>query len=122
MDTNKGKIELLDTPGVLWPKFESRETGLKLAATNAVKEDVFDPEEIAKWLLEWITNNYPLALEKHYAMNEFPCDGGSFFELIGEKRGLLTTGGAVDRLRTSLHIIKEFRDGKLGRFSLEKPQ
>ncbi|MBE3586502.1 ribosome biogenesis GTPase YlqF [Desulfofundulus thermocisternus] len=116
-----GEVELLDTPGVLWPKFEDPRVGLKLAATGAIKEEVFDVEEVAAWLVEWLRQSSPASLKKRYGLEELPSRGYEVLELIGARRGLVGRGGRVDLYRASIHLLKEFRDGCLGRFTLDAP-
>lgn len=115
----EGKMELLDTPGVLWPKLEDREAAIKLAATGAVKEDLFDVRQVADWVLNWLLENKRKELLKHYGLTENPPEDEFLLEAIGRKRGFLVSGGAADLHKTSVHILSEFRAGKLGRYTLE---
>lgn len=114
-------IELLDTPGVLWPKFEDPEVGYRLAATGAVKEEVTDVEDVARWLVHWLLKNSPAALKKRYDLCALPRDGNELLKLIGIKRGLLLPGGRVDHAQTAVALLKDFQDGRLGRFTLDDP-
>lgn len=116
-------LELLDTPGILWPKFEDPEVGLKLAYTGAVKDDVIDVETLAVHLMELLGRSYPKALESRYKVQipeEFT--GYELLELTGKKRGMLISGGEVDTERMSRVLLEEYRNGKLGRFTLEAPE
>ncbi|RJX17592.1 MAG: ribosome biogenesis GTPase YlqF [Ammonifex sp.] len=112
-------IELLDTPGVLWPRLDNREAALKLAATGAIKEEVVDSEGVALWLLDWLKQNYPGVLKRRYQLPALPASAGTLLESIGLKRGLVVTGGQVDRFKAAVSFLKEFRDGRLGRFTLD---
>ncbi|MGB9803252.1 ribosome biogenesis GTPase YlqF [Desulfofundulus sp.] len=114
-------VELLDTPGVLWPKFEDPLVGLKLAATGAIREEVFDVEEVAAWLAEWLLRFSPTSLRERYHLEELPAQGYRLLELIGARRGLVGPGGVVDSYRAAVHLLKEFREGRLGRFTLDAP-
>ncbi|MEW6171483.1 MAG: ribosome biogenesis GTPase YlqF [Bacillota bacterium] len=113
-------IELLDTPGVLWPRFEDEEAALKLAVTGAIKEEVIDCEGVALWLLEWLRANYPGVLKRRYQMPALPASTSMLLEAIGLKRGLVISGGRVDRPKAAVALLKEFRDGRLGRFTLDR--
>lgn len=115
------EVELLDTPGVLWPKFDDPRVGLKLAATGAIKEEVFDVEEVAAWLAEWLLQSFPASLKERYHLEELPAQGHRVVELIGARRGLVGPGGVVDSYRAAVHLLKEFREGRLGRFTLDVP-
>ncbi|RPF46800.1 ribosome biogenesis GTPase A [Thermodesulfitimonas autotrophica] len=113
-------IELLDTPGVLWPRFDDREVALKLAATGALKEEAIDCEAVALWLLDWIRAEYPGVLKRRYQLAALPADSHMLLETIGLKRGLVVAGGRVDRFKAAVALLKEFREGRLGRFTLDK--
>lgn len=115
-------IELLDTPGVLWPKFEDREVGDKLAFIGSVKDEVTDTELIACRLLEVLTKTHPELIEARYKINDFSdLQSWDVLEMIGKKRGFLIKGGEIDTLRAAAVICDEFRGGKLGKISLELP-
>lgn len=122
-----GQLELLDTPGILWPKFEDQTVGMRLAATGAIKEEVFHPEEVAFYLVKDLAVSYPNALPERYGVEpvagdlENPDTIVSVLEAIGRKRGCLLSGGRLDLEKTSLLILRELREGKLGRISLERP-
>lgn len=116
-------LELLDTPGILWPKFEDEVTGLHLAFTGAVKDEVTDIEGLACALLELLRDRYPGALEERYKLAQM--DGRQGWELLEQcarKRGMLVSGGGVDTERMARVLLDEFRGGKLGRFTLERPE
>lgn len=113
-------IELLDTPGVLWPRLDDQEVAFKLAATGALKEEVIDCEAVALWLLDWLKAHYPGVLKRRYNLVALPADSNVLLEAIGLKRGLVVTGGRVDRFKAAVALLKEFREGQLGRFTLDK--
>ncbi len=115
-------LELLDTPGILWPKFEDETTGLHLAFTGAVRDEVTDVEGLACALLELLRDRYPQALEERYKLvqtRELP--GWELLEQAARKRGMLVSGGEADSSRMAKVLLDEFRGGKLGRFTLENP-
>ncbi len=116
-----GKLELLDTPGVLWPKLADREVALKLAVTGAIKEELFDAGEAAAWVLQRLLANKKNELAGFFGLTEKFLEVEPLLEAIGRKRGFLAGGGVVDRRKTALHILKEFQSGKLGRYTLEYP-
>lgn len=116
------RLELLDTPGVLWPKFDDPRVGEKLAFTGAVKDDVVDVELLAVRLLECMTAEYPERLTERYKVQ--PADYEDAYELlcaIGKKRGMMVRGGEVDTLRAATVLLDEYRGGKLGLITLEMP-
>ena len=114
---------LLDTPGILRPKFEDPNVGMMLAYTGAVKEGVIDLEELASQLMELLHRFYPNALQQRYQV-EAPegTPGWELIEMAGRKRGYLVSGGEVNTERMSKVLLDEFRSGKLGRFTLEIPE
>lgn len=116
-------FELLDTPGVLWPKFENPIVGEHLAFTGAVKDEILDIEGLAGRLLEVLAGLYPQALESRYKLklSSEPLAGHELLELVGRKRGMLVPGGEINTERTAITVLDEFRAGKLGAISLEWP-
>lgn len=115
-------MEILDTPGILWPKFEDPAVGEKLAFTGAVKDNVVDMETLAMRLLEQLAVLAPEAITMRYKVDNIEgLDGYDLLELIGKKRGMLQAGGVVNMERAALMVIDEFRGGLLGRISLETP-
>lgn len=117
-----GGIELLDTPGVLWPKFDDPEVGDKLAFIGSVKDEVTDIESLACRLLEVLVKTHPEMIAKRYKIEKFEeLEGWEILEKIGAKRGFLIKGGEIDYERAAVMICDEFRGGKLGRISLELP-
>ena len=116
-------MELLDTPGILWPKFEDETTGLHLAFTGAVKDEITDVEGLACALLELLRNRYPKALEVRYKLTDVDgLQGWELLEQCARKRGMLVSGGEVNTERMANVLLDEFRGGKLGRFTLEIPE
>lgn len=116
-------MELLDTPGILWPKFDDPATGLRLAASGAIKEEILPADEVALYILGYLKERYPQALEKRYKFDGIEeLDGEALMEAIGKKRGCLLRGGYIDYDKTADLIIHELRDGLLGRISLEFPE
>ena len=115
-------LELLDTPGILWPKFEDSSVGVRLAFTGAIRDEVIDIEELAMRLMDYLGKNYPKAIEERYKLTVSEEDDGyALLEKAGRKRGFLISGGEVDTERMSRILLDEFRGGKLGRFTLEFP-
>ena len=115
-------FELLDTPGVLWPKFEDPEVGEHLAFTGAVKDDVVDTEHLASRLLEILAKKYPGPLKQRYKMDDADLDGKQGWEIletIGRKRGMLVSRGEVNTERAAAAVLDEFRGAKIGRITLE---
>ena len=116
-------VEMLDMPGVLWPKFEDQTVAHKLAFTGAVKDDVIDLETLSMMLLENLSQSYPKALIERYKIDISPDDNGiSLLEKVGRKRGMLISGGEVNTERASIMVMDEFRGGKLGKITLETPK
>ena len=113
-------LELLDTPGILWPKFDDPEVGKRLAFTGAIKDDVLDIEELACYLMEYLGQHYTSVLEERYKIAVESEDSGyDLLEKAGRKRGFLMRGAQVDTERMARILLDEFRGGKLGRFTLE---
>ena len=121
--TVEGGLLLLDTPGILWPKFDDPNVGMALAFTGAVKEDVIDLEELACRLMELLHKRYPQALRDRYGI-ELP-DGTPGYEMLeaaGRKRGFLLSRGEINTERMAKVLVDEYRCGKLGRFTFEVPE
>ncbi len=115
-------IELLDTPGVLWPKFDDPEVGDKLAFTGAVKDEVTDLETLSCRLLDVLSKTRPQAITQRYKLDSIDgMQGWEMLELIGRKRGFLIKGGEINYERTAVMLCDEFRGGKLGKITLELP-
>lgn len=124
-------LELLDTPGILWPKFEDQSVGLNLAYTGAVKDEILDMETLGCHLMAYLGTNYPEALRTGYKLPSLPerqdgeedvAWGYRLLEAVGKKRGFLISGGEVDTERMAKILLDEYRAGKLGRFTLEMPE
>lgn len=115
-------FELLDTPGILWPKFEDKQVGLKLAYTGAIRDEVIDTEELACHFLLYLREKYPDALTARYKMTDMQnLDGYELLQLLGRKRGFVISGGEIDTLRAASVLLDEFRGAKLGNITLEEP-
>ena len=117
-------FELLDTPGVLWPKFEDPIVGEHLAFTGAVRDEILDIEGLASRLLELLMELYPNAVNGRYKTDISPADhlpGYEILERVGRKRGMLISGGEVNTERAAITVLDEYRGGKLGRITLERP-
>jgi len=115
------ELELLDTPGVLWPKFDDPQVGFVLAVTGAISYGILDNEDLACRLLAWLTANRPEALENRYHLQDMALEPDVLLETIGRNRGLLAAGDKVKMQETATWFLAEFRNGKLGRITLEKP-
>lgn len=116
-------IELLDTPGVLWPKFDDRSVGDKLAFIGSVKDEVLDSETLALRLINVLKNGYADRLTERFKITDFEDkEDYEVLEMIGRKRGMLISGGEIDYERASVMLLDEYRGGKLGRISLDFPK
>lgn len=119
-------LQLLDTPGILWPKFEDPTVGLMLACTGAVKENVVDLEELACRLMALLWQHYPQAIQARYGVEALPeATGFPGYDLLveaGRRRGFLLSRGEINTERMARVLLDEFRSGKLGRFTLELPE
>lgn len=118
----KGNIELLDTPGILWPKFEDEHVGLNLAFTGAIKDEILDIETLALRFIESIIKIYPDVLTNRYDValeNKTPLE---IMESIGQRRGCIVKGGEIDYTKTSNIIFDDFRKGIMGNITLEFPE
>ena len=115
------KIEMLDMPGVLWPKFDDQKAAQNLAFTGAIKDDILDIETLAMLLLELLAQNYPQCLKERYKMDVSDLQGKDLLELLGRKRGMLISGGEVNTERAAIMLLDEFRAGKIGNITLEFP-
>jgi len=114
------ELELLDTPGILWPKFENKEDGYVLAVTGAIRDEVLPLEEVVQFALEYLMVNYKQNLEKRFNI-EVTCDVWETIRMIGKKRGFLLPGNEIDLTRTMQTILKELRSDMLGKISWELP-
>ena len=115
-------LELLDTPGVLWPKFEDPSVGFALATTGAIKEDVFDRESAVELLIDFLLKNYPQELATKYAVSlEDGDDVNAVMAKIATSRGCLKAGGLLDIDKVVQLVLRDFRAGRIGRFTIDKP-
>ena len=115
-----GNVDLFDTPGILWPKFESEQQALRLAFIGSINDDILDRYRLSKHLLEAICSSYPEATVKRF---DVACgDIDEMMDAIGRRRGALLPGNQIDYDRLSRLLLDEFRGGQLGRISLEKPE
>ncbi|ADM37701.1 ribosome biogenesis GTPase YlqF [Bacillus spizizenii ATCC 6633 = JCM 2499] len=115
------ELELLDTPGILWPKFEDELVGLRLAVTGAIKDSIINLQDVAVFGLRFLEEHYPERLKERYALDEIPEDIAELFDAIGEKRGCLMSGGLINYDKTTEVIIRDIRTEKFGRLSFEQP-
>ena len=116
------QLLLLDTPGILWPRFDDPETGMRLAYTGAVKDDILDVLTLSCHLMELLTLRYPEAIRARYQI-EIPeeIDGYALLQAAGRRRGFLVSGGEIDDERMARVLLEEYRSCKLGKFTLEMP-
>lgn len=116
------ELELLDTPGILWPKFEDQEVGLKLALTGAIKDTILNLQDVAVYALRFLGDRYPDRLNDRYQIEEIPEDIVEVFDKIGRLRGCLMGGGQIDYDKVTELVIREFRSEKMGPITLELPE
>ncbi|MBD2862731.1 MULTISPECIES: ribosome biogenesis GTPase YlqF [Paenibacillus] len=122
-----GDLELLDTPGILWPKFEDQQVGYKLAAIGSISDQILQVEDVAYHAIRFLIAGYPGELQQRYELDELPSgqsEPNAFvdvMERIGRKRGCLQSGGTINLEKASMVILRDLRGGKLGRISLESP-
>ncbi len=119
----KDGLEMLDTPGILPPKFEDQQTAKRLAFTGAIKDEILETELLCYDLLEYIRDNYQDMLKSRYKISEDLSDkkGYEILEIIGKRRGLIISGGEIDTERAGNIVLDEFRSAKIGRITLEIP-
>lgn len=124
----EGGMELLDTPGILWPKFEDQNVGYRLAVTGAIREEILNVEDIAFFAVKYLSQYYWPQMQERFELAvaqptdfEHPDQIVAVMEAIGRKRGCIVSGGRVDLEKASGILLRELRAGKLGRFSLEEP-
>jgi len=115
------ELELLDTPGILWPKFEDQEVGLKLALTGAIKDAILNLHDVAIYAIRFLEKNYPERFKERFHIEGFPEDIVEFFDIIGKQRGCLLGKGEVDYDKVTELIIREIRTEKMGALSFERP-
>ncbi len=115
------ELELLDTPGILWPKFEDQQVGLKLAVTGAIKDAILNLQDVAVYALRFMGSHYPQRLEERFGISEIPDDIVELFDNIGNSRGFKLSGGDIDYDKVAETVIREIRGEKLGSLSFERP-
>jgi len=116
-----GNVELLDTPGVLWPRFSDKRTELKLALTGAIKDELVGEELTAEYLWDWAAG-HPGRLDfSAYRLDTCPAAAAELLDAVGRRRGLRRPGGAIDTRLSAQTLLREFRDGRLGRVTLDEP-
>lgn len=115
-------IQVLDTPGILWPKFEDRRTALVLSFVGSIRDEILDREDLAVKLLKELAGTYPVLLQERYKLEDTTGDPVGLLEEICEKRGFLMSGKRYDYSRGARTFLDEFRGGKIGRISLEWPE
>ena len=115
------EVELLDTPGILWPKLEEEQTGLHLAMVGSVNDEILDTQELAFHLLQELGGRYPQALEMRYGISEC-AEGNEMLEEIAKARGCLLSGGRLDTRKAAGLVLDDFRSGRIGRITLEWPK
>ncbi|MBD8068318.1 ribosome biogenesis GTPase YlqF [Bacillus sp. PS06] len=115
------ELELLDTPGILWPKFEDQQVGLRLATTGAIKDTLLNLQDIAVYALNFLKEHYPNRLIERYQLESIPEDIVELFDEIGKRRGCRMSGGYIDYDKTAELVIRELRGEKLGRLTFERP-
>lgn len=114
-------VELLDTPGILWPKFEDQTVGMKLALIGSIKDELLNAEELALWLIRFVAEQYPGVLAGRYGTKEEQTEL-QMLEAVAENRGCKSRGDELDLTKASVLLLDDFRSGRLGRLSLERPE
>ncbi|AQX54029.1 ribosome biogenesis GTPase YlqF [Bacillus sp. VT 712] len=115
------ELELLDTPGILWPKFEDQTVGYKLATTGAIKDTIVNMQDICVYALRFLSRYYPVNLKERYGLEEIPEDIVELFDAIAKKRGCIMSGGMVDYDKTAELVLREIRTDKLGMLTFDDP-
>ncbi len=116
-------FDLLDTPGVLWPKFDDKAVGEKLAYIGSVKDDILDTEHLAGRLLEYLRDNFPESITARYKLSSEEISGAQGYEIlemVGKKRGMLVSGGEINTERAAATVLDEFRNAALGKITLDR--
>ena len=118
----KKDFELMDTPGILWPKFEDQEIGYRLAAIGTIRDEILSLDDIAAYAINYLKDEYPQLLKDRYQLDDTSEDDmWEIFQHIGRRRGCLESGGKVNISKTADVILQDLRSGKLGKVTLEKP-
>lgn len=115
------ELELLDTPGILWPKFEDELVGLRLATSGAIKDAILNLQDVAVYALRFLSAHYPEKLKERYNLTHLSEDIVELFDEIGKRRGCLLSGGIIDYDKTAEVVLRDLRAGKLGRITFEEP-
>jgi ribosome biogenesis GTPase A len=116
-------LELLDTPGILWPKFDDPQVGMRLAASGAIKEEILPLEEVALYAVGYLSERYPQLLAERYKLKDLSgLEGAELMAEIGKKRGCLQKGGEINFEKTAEIILNDLRSGRIGRITLELPE
>lgn len=115
-------LEIMDSPGLLWPKFSDEKTGAVVALIGSIKLDILDEEELCYYLVSMLMNSAPHMLLERYKLDSLPNSASAVLETIAKKRGFLLKGGVLDMERTTKTMLDEFKNGKMGRISLEIPR
>ncbi len=119
------KYDLLDTPGILWPKFEDETAARRIAYTGGIKDEIMDVEELAVSLLEFLRENYAKNLSERYKLGDEETSGLAGYDLlglIGKKRGCIVSGGEADTFRAANLVLDDFRSARIGKITLELPE
>lgn len=116
------ELELLDTPGILWPKFDDQVVGYRLAATGAIKDTILNLQDIAVFTLRYLIKRYPEQLKNRYQLTEIPEDIVELFDEIGRKRGCVMSGGLIDYDKTAELVLRDLRTLKIGNITMEYPE
>jgi ribosome biogenesis GTPase A len=116
------ELELLDTPGILWPKFEDQDVGMKLAVTGAIKDTLLNLQDLAVFSLRFLEKAYPERLKERYQLEKVPDDLVELFDHIGKHRGCIMSGGLIDYDKTAELIVREIRSEKFGRVTFDIPE
>ena len=115
-------VILLDTPGMLWPNVENQNSGYRLAASGAIKDTAITHDDVAYFLLEYLSQQYPDMIKERFQLTELPSSTQELMAFIGRKRGCLRSGGLIDLDKVAKILLTELRAGTLGRISLETPE
>jgi ribosome biogenesis GTPase A len=116
------ELELLDTPGILWPKFEDQQVGLKLALTGAIKDTILNLHEVSLYGLRFLEKEYPDRLKSRYNLDAIPQETLELFDAVGKFRGCLASGGFIDYDKTAELVVREIRSEKMGPLTFEVPK
>lgn len=115
-------IMLIDTPGILWPKIENENSGYRLAATGAIKNTAMSYDDVAFFTVDFLLKNYPDLLKQRFRLTTLPATEMEFFEIVGRQRGCLAAGNTVNLQQIARIVLTEFRDGVIGRITMETPE